>query len=184
MAVMTQAEASSSRLDIPAPGRYRIDAEHSTVTFTTRHFFGLGAVRGTFGLRDGVVSVADPVTESGVWARVAASSFRTGNDARDATVLSPKLLGAEAYPSLTFNSTQLAREDGQWRLRGELEVRGVAQPAEARIGAVTVDEASGTLRASARLTIDRHAFGVSAYRGLAARTLTVDLAITARRERS
>jgi polyisoprenoid-binding protein YceI len=181
MAVMTSAEVPTTQLDVPPAGRYLIDTERSAVTFTTRHFFGLGAVRGTLALRDGVISVADPVSGSAVSARVAASTFRSGNDARDAAVLSPRLLDAETYPGIAFSSTALVGERGQWLLRGELEVRGVTRLTEAVIGAVAVD-AGGTLRASARLTVDRYAFGVTGYRGLAARRLTADLSIVARRQ--
>jgi polyisoprenoid-binding protein YceI len=95
-------------------------------------------------------------------------------------VLSPQLLDAETYPHLSFTSTGLVRADGQWALRGELEARGVSRLVEARISAVRTD--GSTLHASARISIDRHDFGITAYRGLAARTLAVDLAITAHRE--
>jgi polyisoprenoid-binding protein YceI len=106
-------------------------------------------------------------------------SFRSGNDARDAAVLSPRLLDAATYPSLIFTSTALERdsESGRWLLRGELEVRGVARLVEAAIG--TVSAQGGTLHATARLRVDRYEFGITAYRGLAARWLTVDLDIVA-----
>jgi polyisoprenoid-binding protein YceI len=177
---MSAAKTTSRQIGIPTGGRYRIDTERSAVTFATRHLFGLAPVRGTFALREGVISVADPVTKSAVGARIAASSFRTGNDTRDAAVLSPRLLDAEAYPSLTFASTELTQADGRWALRGELEVRGVTRVVEALISAVS--EQGGTLRAAARVTVDRYDFGLTAYRGLAARRLTVDLDITAHRE--
>ena len=180
MAVMTTADVSSQRIDIPRPGRYRISQEGSTVTIRTRHFFGLGAVRATLALRDGRILVSERPAASTVQARFSASSFQSGNAARDAAVLSPKLLDAEAYPSLSFTSTDLLQDQGQWSLRGELEVRGVTRLVEARIGAVEAD--SATLRASAQVSIDRYDFGITAYRGLAARGLTVDLSIIARRE--
>jgi polyisoprenoid-binding protein YceI len=168
------------------PGRYRIDAQRSTVTFTTRHLFGLAPVRGTLALRDGTVDVADPVTGSAARARVAAATFQSGSTARDAAVLSPRLLDATAYPSLTFTSTEFIRaaagpaegEASQWRLRGALEVRGVARPVEARVTVAPAANA-GPLRASAQLTVDRYAFGITAFRGLAARWLTIDLEIVA-----
>lgn len=180
MALMTEAEAISSQLSIPAAGHYRIDTEQSTVTFATRHIFGLAPVRGTFALRDGSIMVADPVSESTVRARIAASSFRTGSDTRDATVLSRKLLDAEAYPGLTFTSTALVSDGGRWLLRGEFEVRGTTRLVEVALTAVS--QSGGTLRATARVTIDRYDFGITAYRGTAGRRLTVDLDITAHRE--
>ncbi|MGH3261793.1 MAG: YceI family protein [Trebonia sp.] len=181
---MTTAAAPSERIQVPAAGRYRIDRAESTVTFATRHLFGLAPVHGTFELRDGVVDVAERVTDSAAWARVSASSFHTGNDARDATVLSAKLLDADTHHSLAFASTAVAEERGSWLLRGELEVRGVARLAQARIDELTIADAGATLRATARVEIDRYAFGLTAYRGLAARRVTVTLNVTAHRERA
>jgi polyisoprenoid-binding protein YceI len=171
---------SSRKLNVPTPGRYRIHAEGTTVTIRTRHLFGLGPVRATLALRDGLVQVTAPPEASTVYARFAASTFLSGNGARDAAVLSPKLLDAEAYPSLTFTSTELAEDHGQWVLRGELEVRGVTRPVEARISAVS--EHDGRLQATAEVPVDRYDFGLTAYRGLAARRLTVRLDITANSE--
>jgi polyisoprenoid-binding protein YceI len=178
---MTSTEMTSQRITAPKPGRYRIDTEHSTVTFVTRHMFGLAPVRGTFALRDGLISVADPVTGSTVRASIAAASFRSGNDTRDATVLSRRLLDAEAHPGLTFTSTQVTEANGQWALHGEFEVRGVTRPVEVRLD--SAEERDGTLRATAQVRIDRYDFGITAYRGgFAGRTLTVTLDVTARRE--
>ena len=181
---MTTADVSSPRIDIPSPGRYRISAAGSTVTIRTRHLFGLGAVRATLDLRDGRILVAAPPAASAVQARFSAASFQSGNAARDAAVLSPRLLDAEAYPSLSFTSTDLLQEQGEWSLRGELEVRGVTRLVEARITALAVHDAGATLRASAQAGIDRYDFGITTYRGLAARRLTVNLDIVAHREQS
>lgn len=180
MAVMSATTDISRQIAVPAAGRYRIDAECSVVTFVTRHFFGLAPVRGTFSLRDGLISVAEPVTESAVHASITASSFRTGNDNRDAIAASHRLLDVAAYPGFTFTSTELIEAQGQWSLRGEFEVRGVTRLVEARLSAVS--EHNGTLRATAQVVIDRYDFGITAYRGLAARRLTVNLDITAHRE--
>jgi polyisoprenoid-binding protein YceI len=173
-------------MTIPPPGRYRISPEHSTVTIRTRHLFGLGAVRATLALRDGRVQVTEPPAASTVQARFAASTFQSGNPVRDAAVLSPRLLDAETYPSVSFTSTELLKAPdqaaGQWSLRGELEVRGVTRLVEVRISAVDAD--SATLRANAQVNVDRYDFGITTYRGLAARWLTIDLGIIAHREQS
>jgi polyisoprenoid-binding protein YceI len=184
------AETNDGCMTEPQPGRYRIDPEHSTVTIRTRHLFGLGPVRARLDLRDGRIQVTAPPEASTVQASFAASSFRSRNPARDAAVLSSSLLDAETYPSISFTSTELVQAKGPtgpgggeqdqpaapWSLRGELEVRGVTRLVEVRIGAVEAD--SATLRASAQVSIDRYDFGI------AARTLTVHLGITAHRENS
>ena len=184
MAVMSQAEAISRQFDGPKPGRYRISPADSTVTIRTRHFFGLGAVRATLALRDGRIVVTDPPEASTVQVRFSASSFDSGNGARDAAVLSRSLLHAEAHPTISFISTGLVSEQGTWSLRGELEVRGVTRLVEARITALTVDADGTTLSASAQAGIDRYDFGITTYRGLAARRLTVNFDVTAHREQS
>ncbi len=188
MAVMSETELSSQPLDIPAPGRYLISPEHSAAVLRTRHLFGLGAVRAALDVRDGRIVVAEPPGSSTVQVRFAVPSFQSGNASRDSAVLSPRLLDAAAFPAMSFISTELARTPGapgtreQWSLRGELAVRGVARPVEVRITAVHADAA--TFRASAQAVIDRYDFGITAYRGLAARKLTVGLTVVARREES
>lgn len=180
---MTESSLERRPLAVPATGRYRIDPGRSAVSFTTRHLFGLAPVRGTFALREGIIEVARPLEASRVEARVAASSFRTGNPARDAAVRSPRLLDAATYPTIAFTATALAEggapagADGQWRVRGELEVRGVTRPVEASIGAVAAD--GPVLTAAARLTVDRYAFGLTGYRGLAAQRLVIDVRLVA-----
>jgi polyisoprenoid-binding protein YceI len=182
MVVMSQTELDRQLPDIPQPGRYLISPEHSAAVIRTRHLFGLGPVRAALDLRDGRIEVTDPPQSSTVQVRFAVPSFQSGNGTRDAAVLSPRLLDAEAFPTMSFISTELTSADGQWTLRGELEVRGTARLAEARVTGLHADGA--TFRATARAVIDRYDFGITAYRGLAARRLTVDLTVVAVREQS
>jgi len=63
---------ATSAVQLPAAGSYRIDP--STFAFTTRHMFGLGAVKGSFDPNSGEIIVADPVTTSHVIATTAATS--------------------------------------------------------------------------------------------------------------
>ena len=179
---MSQTDISAQPLDIPQPGRYKISPEHSSAVIRTRHLFGLGAVHAALDLRDGRIWVGEPPESCAVHARFAVPSFQSGNGARDAAVLSPRLLDAEAFPTISFISTELAQENRTWTLRGELEVRGVSRLVEARVTALHADGA--TFRASAQAVIDRYDFGITAYRGLAARSLTVDLTVVAKREES
>jgi len=170
---LTQAGA----IAVPAPGSYRIDPARSAVTFTTRHLFGLGPVRGTFALREGQIEITDPVQQSSARARISAASFRTGNPGRDAAVLSARLLDAGTYPDITFSSSRLDHAGGHWILHGLLTVHGTARPVE-----VLVAEAQSGgpgLRLRASVHIDRYDFGITGFKGLAARRLTIGLDIAA-----
>jgi polyisoprenoid-binding protein YceI len=54
----------AAAVQIPAAGIYQLDPAASTVTFATRHMFGLAPVKGTFRLVSGQITIADPVTSS------------------------------------------------------------------------------------------------------------------------
>jgi len=155
----------------PQPGRYEIDTTRSAVTFRTRHMFGLAPVRGSFAIRAGTVEVAGPPTDPGIYAEIEAASFRTGNGQRDSNVRSARLLDAGQYPVMTFRSGHM---DGL-ALTGTLTVRDVTRPVSLSIKQSAVS--SGAFTACAATRIDRTAFGVTAYRGLAGRYLDMTVEV-------
>ncbi len=55
---------------IPPLGRYRIDPGGPSVTFRTRHLFGLAPVRGSFAIRAGTVNVSEPLAGSRIYAEI------------------------------------------------------------------------------------------------------------------
>jgi polyisoprenoid-binding protein YceI len=157
----------------PQLGRYDIDPERSTVTFRTRHLFGLAPVRGTFTLRAGTVDIAASGTASGINAEIEAASFSTGNGQRDRSVLSSRFLDTGRYPGLTFSSGPV--EAGSQAVDGALTVCGITRPVRL---ALTPGVAAGTgfsARGTAR--IDRTEFGITAARGLAGRYLDVTVEV-------
>ncbi len=163
-------------VETPTEGTYRIDPAESTISFTTRHMFGLGAVHGTFALRTGEVRVADPVAGSTVRATVAAGSIDTGVAARDKTVRSRQYLDTDNHPDIVF-AADGAVEDGGWVLRGTLTVRGRTEPLDVRIDEVRVLGDRLQLRASAE--VDRYKWGVTAMKGMTGRRLRFGLALVA-----
>src|SRR5580693_6362461 len=76
----------AAAVQIPAAGIYQLDPAASTVTFATRHMFGLSPVKGTFRPVSGQITIADPVTSSTVSAMIDAASVATGNPQRDKDV--------------------------------------------------------------------------------------------------
>ena len=81
-------------VQIPAAGTYRLDPEASSISFATRHMFGLAAVTGSFRLISGQITITDPVTSSTTSAVIDAASFHTGTAARDKDVKSASFLHA------------------------------------------------------------------------------------------
>jgi polyisoprenoid-binding protein YceI len=176
---MNSPATQPAAIAVPAPGTYRIDAARSAITFTTRHLFGLGAVRGRFDLRDGEIRIADPLDESSARARISAASFRTGNPGRDSAVRSARLLDASAHPDITFISRRPGQADGRWVLHGLLSVRGNAHPVELFIE--EAQPAGQNLHVRASAGIDRYDLGITKVKGLAARHLGFRLDVVAHR---
>jgi polyisoprenoid-binding protein YceI len=167
---------TTALVETPTKGTYRINPSESTITFATRHMFGLAPVRGSFALRTGEVRVADPVHGSMVRASVAAGSIDTGVSARDNAVRSKQYLDAEQFPDITFAADAVA-QDGGWVLRGTLTVRGRTEPLDVRIDEVRVLGNRLQLRASAE--VDRYAWGITAMKGMTGRRLRFTLALVA-----
>ncbi len=162
---------------VAAPGTYRADPSRSSVTFTTRHMFGLGGVSGSFQVRSGSVIITDPPERSSARGEVDTASFHTGLAARDKQVRSKAFLDAVNFPVITFRSTGLRRGETAWVLSGQLTVRGNQAPAE-----FTVTEAAtrdGELVVSAEATVDRYQHGITAMKGMAGRRLRISLTVTA-----
>src|SRR6266566_5265587 len=130
---------SAAAVQIPAAGIYQLDPAASTVTFVTRHLFGLAAVKGTFRLVSGQITIADPVTSSTVSTVIDAASFATGNPQRDKDVKSARFLHVRDHPQITFRPTELVRDGDAWRLHGQITARGTA-PAELTITEATASE--------------------------------------------
>ncbi|MEU3563816.1 YceI family protein [Kitasatospora sp. NPDC006786] len=164
----------------PEPDRYAIDVPRSRITFTTKHLFGLGTVRGSFKLRGGTVSLAEPPTGSRVDAVADAASFETGNKNRDRQVLSRTLLDVAAYPDIVFTSTGAEQDQaGTWALQGQLTAHGVRAPVTFTVSDARIDGDEISVEATA--TVDRYAHGVTRLKGMAGRRLQLTATVRARR---
>jgi polyisoprenoid-binding protein YceI len=182
----------------PRLGHYEIDVRRSTVTFATRHLFGLAPVHGTFSVTAGTVDIAEPLTASRIHAEIDAASFRTGLPPRDVTVRSARLLDTEQYPVITFDARGEAAAGtaaagpgaagsgaadgavGGALLTGQLTVRGVSRPVRLSVESVAPagnGAAPVSFTARARARVDRAEFGITGFRGLAGRRLDLVLEV-------
>lgn len=164
---------------LPGPGAYGIDPGASTIAVTTRHLFGLGRVRGSFGVSGGRITVDERTGEAEVDVTVDAGSVDTGNVGRDKAVRSPAFLDSGAYPEISFRSTGVGREGGVWMVRGEVAVRGVAAPVDLRV--VELRETAGGLYVRAAAIVDRYALGMTRFKGMAARRVHLEIDASADR---
>ncbi len=110
-----------------APGRRTFDGLHSAVYFAVRHL-GLTMARGRFTDIDASLLVGETVDDIAVEASVGLGSLDTGNADRDAHVLSEEFLDVERNPTMTFRSTSVTGQGGDWQLAGALTIAGVTRP--------------------------------------------------------
>lgn len=163
----------------PDAGEYRIDPARSSVSFVTRHMFGMGKVTGTFDLVGGDLVVASPLTSSTVRAEASVHSFTTNSKQRDKQVKSAAFLDPANHPTITFASTSVLRRGDDWVLRGRLTARGIAAPVEFVVTGYSVDGDVVTILATTR--VDRYAHQVTKMKGMAARYLDLDVKAVASR---
>ncbi|MCI4083947.1 YceI family protein [Streptomyces sp. MMS21 TC-5] len=126
--------ASVATLDVdPAlaalTGDYVIDAAHSRIGFTVRHAM-VTNVRGAFEEHEGTLHLdgGDPA-RSTASIDVKIASVDTGIADRDGHLRSGDFFDAEAFPLMTFRSTEAAFLGGDtYRITGDLTIKDVTRP--------------------------------------------------------
>ncbi len=164
---------SSSAIETPEAGTYRVDPKDSGIAVTTKHMFGIGTVTGKFALVSGQIVITEPVSSSRAEAAASARSFDSASPMRDGQVKSAKFLDAEAHPEIRFTSTELVHDGDRWLLRGEITARGTAAPVELTVVELAADTTGLTLRATGR--VDRYAHGITKMKGMSGRHLTREI---------
>ena len=106
---------------------YALDAAHSTVEFTVRHLM-ISKVRGRFAAFQGSIELAPG---SDVPQRVSVSidtnSIDTREEQRDNHLRSADFFDARKYPTMTFESTRIEGDSGDFRVTGNLTLHGVTK---------------------------------------------------------
>jgi polyisoprenoid-binding protein YceI len=107
-------------------GTWNIDPVHSEVGFSARHMM-VSKVRGRFTNFSGQLVTADDPTASSVTAEIDLKSINTGNEQRDEHIRSADFFEVETYPTMTYRSTGIRVEDGEYILDGDLTLKGVTK---------------------------------------------------------
>jgi polyisoprenoid-binding protein YceI len=156
---------STTAVEIPGyvAGTWAIDPVHSEVSFVVRHMM-VSKVRGRFDKFEGTIVTAENPLDSSVTATVDVSSINTNQEQRDAHIRSADFFEAEKHPTMTFVSTGVRPDGGDFLLDGDLTIRGVTKPVtfKLEISGFGPDAYGGTRAGfSASTEINRHDFGVS-----------------------
>ena len=154
-----QLDATQSGL---TPGTWTIDPSHTNVDFIVRHLM-VSKVRGRFHDVTGAITIGADPANSSVNATIGVKSIDTGNTDRDNHLRTNDFFSADTFPTITFVSTKLSSSGDDYKLAGNLTLRGVTKPVvlELEFNGASSDPWGG-IRAgfSARGEINRRDFGV------------------------
>lgn len=108
-------------------GDYVLDPSHSRLGFSARHAM-VTKVRGSFDEFEGSAHI-DTVTpaRSKVDLTIRAASVTTGNEQRDGHLRTPDFFDIENHPTITFASTDVARDGSEWAITGDLTINDVTR---------------------------------------------------------
>ena len=126
--------APSTELSVPGyqAATWNIDPVHSEVGFSVRHMM-VSKVRGRFTKFSGQLVTADNPLQSSVTAEIDLTSINTGQEQRDQHIQSADFFEVETYPTMTFKSTGIRVEDGEYILDGDLTLKGVTKNVPLRL---------------------------------------------------
>ncbi|MBS0632512.1 MAG: polyisoprenoid-binding protein [Verrucomicrobia bacterium] len=111
-----------------AADTYKIDPVHSSVSFSLRH--AVSKFTGSFTKLSGTVTYdAADVSKNSVEATVAIGSVNSGDDKRNAHLLSPDFFDSAKYGTATFKSTKWVKTGADtFDVTGDLTIKGVTKP--------------------------------------------------------
>jgi polyisoprenoid-binding protein YceI len=109
-------------------GDYALDAPHSRLGFVARHAM-VTKVRGHFPefTASAHIDTANPA-DSSVELSVDVTSVNTGSPDRDGHLRSGDFFDVEKFPTMTFRSTEVARDGDEWTITGDLTIKDVTKP--------------------------------------------------------
>jgi polyisoprenoid-binding protein YceI len=142
-------------------GTWSLDPVHSQVGFAVEYV--IGTFRGSFSPIDAKLDVSEDGSAKLVGS-VPVKGVKVQDENMTAHLESPEFFDAERTPQITFESSRIERSGDDVTVAGDLTIRGVTLPVEAK-GTVTepIDDPYGGVRFGLRLeaTIDRTKFGLN-----------------------
>lgn len=149
-------------VELPAPGRWRIDPGHAEVAFVGRHLV-FTKVRGRFRGVEGVVEVAEDPDDTRVEVTIDMDTVDSGDATRDEHLRSPDLFDVARYPTARFTGSARGWSGRTGALAGDLTIRDVTRPVELDVellGVVTDPWGGHRAVFSASTTLDREDWGI------------------------
>ena len=144
---------------------YKIDSAHSAAEFKVKHLM-VSNVRGTFSKVNGILEFdSKNLAKSRVEATIDVATVDTREPNRDKHLKSADFFDADKFPQMTFKSKKWAASGKDYKVTGDLTIRGVTKEVTLNVSEVTPESKGmmGETRVGAQVTgrINRKDFGVS-----------------------
>ena len=145
-------------------GDYRVDASHSVIGFSIKHF-EISFVRGRFKDFNSTIRYdASDVTKSTVEFTAKVESIDTGVAGRDNHLRSADFFDVAKFPEMTFKSTKVEKTGKGYVLHGDFTLKGVTKQISfpfSLIGAVKDNRGNVRFGVAAEAKINRRDYGIT-----------------------
>ena len=107
---------------------WALDPTHSELQFKVKHLM-ITTVTGSFNEFSAELTTdSEDFEHSAISFKAGVNSIDTGNKDRDGHLVSADFFNAEEFPSVTFVSTSFTKDGGDYKLAGDLTLKGVTKP--------------------------------------------------------
>lgn len=149
--------------NLPTPGTWAFDPTHTRIAVIARHMM-VTKVYGTFNGFNGTITIGDSPETSSVEFTIEAASIDSGVADRDGHLRSADFLDVDAFPTITFQSTSVARTGDDYALNGDLTIKGITKPVTLELeyeGLATDPYGNQKAAFSAKTKVDREEWGLA-----------------------
>jgi polyisoprenoid-binding protein YceI len=143
---------------------WKLDPSHTLVEFSAKHLM-ITTVKGRITDIEGTIYADEnDLSSSSVDVTLKAATLDTRTEQRDNHLRSADFLDVENFPAITFKSTRIEGDRSEFKLTGDLTIRGVTKPItlDVTFEGQTKDPWGGErIGFSATGKIDRREFGLT-----------------------
>jgi polyisoprenoid-binding protein YceI len=155
---------TKQKSNIMATTKWLLDPMHSEVQFKVKHLV-ISTVTGSFKKFEGSLETEnDDFSDAKVEFSLDVDSIDTTQPQRDEHLKGAEFFDSETHPKITFKSTSFTKDDDDYKLSGDLTIKGITKPVTLNVehGGIA-DDAYGNTKAGFEVTgkINRKEFGLT-----------------------
>lgn len=124
-----------------ATTNWALDPAHSELQFKVKHLMITTVTGSLKSLSASLTSSSDDFEDASVKFEAETASIDTGNNDRDNHLKSADFFDADQFPKITFESVSLEKDDDDYKLKGNLTIKGITKPVklDVEFGGIATD---------------------------------------------